>query len=139
MVIVNALAAAVLCLGLAVGCERTVPGTVAMTTQPGPAQPAPTTRPTAKRPATPRPTTAPTPTSPTSEVPAPANALTMTCKEFMGLDEPAQKAVVKAILTEEKNSPFGMLGEDFATSMATTMCPFLPDSTVHELLMGTPP
>jgi hypothetical protein len=72
-------------------------------------------------------------------VPAPGNALTMTCKEFAGLDDATRKAVVKAILAEETHSPFGVLGVEFAESMATTMCQFLPDSTVREVLMGTPP
>jgi hypothetical protein len=125
--------AAVICLGMTTGCERTVPGTVAMTTQPGPT----TTRPSTTKS---RPTAAPTRTSsPTSEVPAPANALTMTCKEFTGLDDATQKAVVKAILDQEKDNPFGTLGTEFAESIASTMCEFLPDSTVREVLMGSPP
>jgi hypothetical protein len=126
--------AAVICLGVTAGCERTVPGTVAMTTQPGPTtttRPSTTSRPTAS---------APTRTSsPTPEVPAPANALTMTCKEFTGLDDATKKAVVKAILDQEKDSPFGMLGTEFAESIASTMCEFLPESTVREVLMGSPP
>jgi hypothetical protein len=126
--------AAVICLGMTTGCERTVPGTVAMTTQPGPTT---TTRPPRT---TSRPTAAPTRTSsPTSEVPAPANALTMTCKEFTGLDDATKKAVVKAILDQEKDNPFGTLGTEFAESIASTMCEFLPDSTVREVLMGSPP
>ena len=129
-----AVATAALCVGLATGCERTVPGTVAMTTQPGAT--------TAQRPSTTtsRPTAlAPTRTSsPTSTVPAPANAVTMSCKDYNGLDDATRTAVVRAILDQEKDSPFGMLGEDFAVSMATTMCQFLPQSTVREVLVGSP-
>ena len=63
----------------------------------------------------------------------------MTCKDFSGLDDATRRAVVKAILDEQKDSPFGMLGPDFAQSMATTMCQFMPDSTVKEVLTGAPP
>ncbi|HZA12221.1 hypothetical protein [Mycobacterium sp.] len=129
------IAAVVICLGVATGCQRTTGGTVAMTTEPGPpisARPSTTTsRPTALPP-TRRP-------SPTSEVPPPPNATAMTCKNFSGLDDATRRAVVKAILDEQKDSPFGMLGPDFAQSMATTMCQFMPDSTVKEVLTGAPP
>jgi hypothetical protein len=136
-----AVAAVVLSIGITVGCERTVPGTVAMTTEPG----APITTPRAMPnfpsfTLAPFPSFLPTPTSgasPTATVPAPPNALTMTCKEFGGLDDATRKAVVQAILAQEKDSPFGMLGGDFAESMATTVCQFLPTSTVREVLVGT--
>ena len=140
-----AVAAAVLCVGVAGACERNVPGTVAMTTEPGPTTTRPTRTPRAfpslpalpSLPMLPFPSTSPT--SPTSTVPAPANALTMSCKEFAGLDDATRKAVVQAILDKEKDSPFGVLGAEFADSMATTMCQFLPQSTVREVLTGTPP
>jgi hypothetical protein len=134
---VMAVTAVVLCVGLATACERTVPGTVAQSTQPGASTTTTRTTTTTKT-SGPRTTTTRTST-PTSEVPAPGNALTMTCKEYADLDEATRKAVVKAILDQEKDSPFGMLGEDFAESMATTMCQFLPDATVKEVLMGSPP
>jgi hypothetical protein len=133
-----AVIAAVLCLGLATACEKTVPGTVAQTTQPGAPLTTTRTSTTTTKTSSPRTTTTRTST-PTSEVPAPANAQTMTCKEYADLDDATRKAVVKAILDQEKDSPFGMLGEDFAESMATTMCQFLPDATVKEVLMGSPP
>src|SRR5215211_1747636 len=89
-------AVALICLGLITGCERTTGGTVAMTTEPGPAT---TTRSTTT---TSRPTTSvPTRTSPTSEVPAPPNASTMTCSEYSDLDEATQLAVLRAILADE--------------------------------------
>ena len=129
-------ATAVLCIGIAAACERSVPGTVAMTTEPGP----PLT--TATMTAMPTITFGPGPSSnptPTSAVPAPANSLTMTCKEFSGLDDATRKAVVQAILAQQKDSssPFGMLGAEFAESMATTVCQFLPQSTVKDVLTGT--
>ena len=132
-----AVVAAMLCLLAATGCDRSVPGTVAMTTQPGPA----TTRSptTTSRPHTAAPTLPTLTSSPTSEVPAPSNAMTMTCTEFIGLDDATKKAVVGAILDQDKQSPFGMLGDEFAASIATTMCQFLQDSTVREVLMGAQP
>ena len=38
------------------------------------------------------------------DVPAPPNALTMKCSEYNKLDEATQRAVIRAILAEEKNS-----------------------------------
>ena len=119
---------AVVMMSLALAaCVKTVDGSVAMTTEPGP----PITSPTATRP------TSPT-TTETSEVPAPANAKTMTCEEFSSLDKETRLAVVKEILAEE-NSMFGPLGEEFAEQMASSMCQFLPDKTVAEVLLGSPP
>lgn len=126
------MAAAAICLGVTTGCERTVGGTVAMTTQPGPT----TTRPwtTSARPTT----SAPTNTAPTSEVPAPANASTMTCREYSQLDDATRLAVLRAILADEQGMfPGG--SEDIAKTVADAMCQFLPDSTVKELLLGEPP
>ena len=116
-----------MCLGL-VACEKTVEGSVAMTTQPGPSTSA---SPTTSRTRTPSPET-------TSEVPALAGALTMKCDEFVKLEQPARIAVVREILKQE-NSVFGQLGDEFAESMANTMCQFMPDAPVREVLMGSGP
>ena len=132
-------AAALICLGLVTGCHRTVPGTVAMTTQPGAASTtaAPTTtgRPSTT---TSRPTTSPSRTSPTAEVPAPANAKTMKCTEYDKLDEATQLAVIRAILTDE-HSVFPKGNEDLAKTIVDSICQFLPNSTVSEVLTGAPP
>ena len=72
----------------------------------------------------------------TSEVPAPSNATTMKCEEFTELDQPERLAVVKEII-EQENSPFGALGDEFAESMANTMCQFMPDQTVRDVLTGS--
>jgi hypothetical protein len=140
-----AVCAALLCVGLATACERTVPGTVARTTQPGPAATTTTRSPTTtpRTPGrTPGPTTTPrtptTPTSPTSEVPAPANAKTMKCDEYVELDEATQQAVIRAILADE-NSVFPKENDDLAKTIVDGICQFLPDSTVSEVLVGTPP
>jgi hypothetical protein len=122
---VRVVAAAVMCLGIA-ACDRTTGGSVAMTTEPG--GPITTTTTTSK----------PTPTTTTSEVPAPPGAMTMTCQEFVKLDDAERLAVVKEILSDD-NSAFGPLGDDFAETMANTMCEFMPDRTVREILTGTPP
>lgn len=128
---VRVVATAVMCLGLA-ACVRTTEGSVAMTTEPGGATSTSTSPPT---------TTSRTRTSApesTSEVPAPSNATRMKCDEFTKLDQPERLAVVKEIIDQE-NSPFGALGDEFAESMASTMCQFMPDQTVREVLTGSPP
>lgn len=122
-------ATVLMCVGLA-ACVRTTEGSVAMTTEPG--GPTSTSRsPTTSRPGTSSPET-------TSEVPAPAGAMTMKCDEFTQLDQPERVAVVKQILSQE-NSVFGPLGDEFAEPMANTMCQFMPDMTVREVLMGSSP
>lgn len=118
-------AAALACLGLATACVRTTEGTVAMTTEPGP--------PLEQRETTARPTTSPTP-----GVPAPANAMRMTCDEFTDLDVETRLAVVREILATGE-SMFGPLGAEFAASMANTICQFMPDTSVYEVLIGSPP
>jgi hypothetical protein len=136
-------AAALLVTGLTAGCERTTPGTVAMTTQPGPpitsTSRAPTTVPGLPGipipdipiPGFPRNTDVPV-------VPAPPNALTMTCSEFNKLDEATRLAVIRAILAQE-NNPLGPNGESVGQMLAEAACQFLPQATVSEVLMGTPP
>lgn len=126
---VRVVATAVMCLGLA-ACVKTTGGSVVMTTEPGGSTPTSTTASTT----TSRPSSTPT----TSEVPAPPGAMTMTCKDYVKLDEPTRLAVVKEIL-KGNNSAFGPLGDDFSETMANTMCEFMPDRTVREILTGTPP
>lgn len=36
------------------------------------------------------------------------------------------------------NSAFGPFGDQFSETMANTMCEFMPDRTVREILTGTP-
>jgi hypothetical protein len=71
-------------------------------------------------------------------VPAPPNAETMTCKEFSGLDEATRLAVIRAILAKE-NNPLGPNGESVGQMLAEAACQFLPNATVSEVLMGSPP
>jgi hypothetical protein len=135
--------AALILACLTAGCERTTPGTVAMTTQPGPPIASTTRTPTTVPglpgipipdipiPGFPRNTDVPV-------VPAPPNALTMQCSEFNKLDEATRLAVIRAVLAE-KNNPLGPNGESVGQMLVEAACQFLPEATVSEVLMGTPP
>ena len=137
-------AAALILVGLATGCSRTTEGTVAMTTEPGPpissgdtetGQPTIPGLPDFEFPDIPG--LPGLPGSDVPDVPAPANAQTMTCDEYTGLDEATQKAVIRAILTED-----GVTDEEAeftAMLMAGAMCQFMPDLTVSEVVSGSPP
>ncbi len=140
-------AAALILLGLATGCSRTTEGTVAMTTEPGPPIASPTRTPSTAEPGLPGLPGIPIPDIPipgfprntdVPEVPAPPNAETMTCEEFSGLDEATRLAVIRAILAKE-NNPLGPNGESVGQILAEAACQFLPDATVSEVLMGSPP
>jgi hypothetical protein len=137
--------AALVLTALTAGCERSTPGTVAMTTQPGP----PINTTTTHTPSTTVPglpgipiPNIPFPTFPRNTdvpvVPAPPNALTMTCSEFNKLDDATRLAVIRAILAQE-NNPLGPNGESVGQMLAEAACQFLPQATVSEVLMGTPP
>jgi hypothetical protein len=133
--------AALILVGLTSGCERTTPGTVAMTTQPGPPIASTTRTPTTTVPGLPG---IPMPGIPlpgntnVPVVPAPPNALTMTCSEFNKLDEATRLAVIRAILAKD-NNPLGPNGESVGQMLAEAACQFLPQATVSEVLMGSPP
>jgi hypothetical protein len=143
--IATAAAAVILAVFIA-GCERSTPGTVAMTTEPGPPinSPAPTRAPTMPSiPGLPEihipnlpniPIPGINPNLP--EVPAPPNATTMGCKEFSGLDDATKLAVVRAILKQQNRS--SQENELFAIIMADTMCQMMPDAEVNEVVMGPP-
>lgn len=135
--------AALILVALTPGCERTTPGTVAMTTQPGPPITSTTRTPTTVPglPGIPIPNI-PIPGFPRNTdvpvVPAPPNALTMTCTDFNKLDEATRLAVIRAILAQ-KNNPLGPDGESIGQMLVEAACQFLPQATVSEVLMGTPP
>jgi hypothetical protein len=141
---VRVTAAALILLALTTACERTTPGTVAMTTQPGPPLTASPRTPSTAAPNFPN---IPIPDIPIPgfprrtdipEVPAPPNALTMTCEEFNDLDEATRLAVIRAILAKE-NNPLGPNGEGVGQMLAEAACQFLPKATVSEVLLGSPP
>ncbi|MCV7430091.1 hypothetical protein [Mycolicibacterium bacteremicum] len=133
-------------LGLLTGCGRSTDGTVAMTTEPGPPLTSETT--TSRKPVIPGLPEIPglpditipgfpTQGSDTPDVPAPPDALTMTCADYNQLDEATQKAVVNAVL-EGDQSILGPDNIEIAKSLADAVCQFLVDSTVREVLLGGP-
>lgn len=141
-------AAALMVVGFVVsatGCARTTPGTVAMTTEPGPPLSAPSETPSTGSPGIPGlPSIPGLPQIPglplpgntsVPEVPAPANATTMKCSEYTKLDEATQLAVIKAILAE-KGGNTGQEQQMVALILATSMCTFLPSAVVKEVVTG---
>jgi hypothetical protein len=147
-------AAAVLVFAcLATGCSRSTPGTVAMTTEPGPPIASPSRTPSTDEPGFPGIPGLPDINIPglpalpgfpmpggtdVPEVPAPANATTMKCGDYIKLDEATQRAVIRVILAEQKNQQ-GPESEMVAAIMATTMCGFLPSAVVKEVVLGGSP
>jgi hypothetical protein len=126
-------------------CERTTPGTVAMTTEPGASlstSPRSTSRPTLPSfpglPGIPGIPGIPSTPSTSSNVPPPSNSLTMKCKEYNGLDADTQLAVVQQIVSQQ-GSVIGQQNIEIAKTLADAMCQFVPDSTVSELLLGGSP
>ena len=143
---VRVTAAALILIGVATGCQRTTEGTVAMTTAPGPPLTSAPTRTAPSSPSLPGFPNIPLPdiqipglpSTNLPEVPAPPNALTMTCAEYTDLDDATKLAVVRAILTQESN-PLGPEDEIVALIMADSMCQFLPDAVVNEVVLGGSP
>jgi hypothetical protein len=122
--------AALLAAGALGGCGRTIPGTVAMTTEPGFSTRS--SAPSTSGPSTSKPRSSPS-------VPAPANSLTMTCDEFSTLDPETQAAVITAILGDL--GP--MIGDEDGQKMrlaADALCQFMPpDVVLSDILMGGSP
>lgn len=115
------------------GCDRTTPGTVAMTTEAGPS----TRTSTSSRPTTSSPRTSAPRTS--SDAPPPGDPLGITCAEYVDLDDASKTAVIEEILNSE-TSVLGPGDAEIAKTLADAVCTFLPDSTVSEILLGeTPP
>jgi hypothetical protein len=142
---VRVTAAALILLGVTTACSRTTEGSVAMTTEPGPPLTAPTRTPSTGLPGLPGLPGIPMPDLPlptrntdVPEVPPPPNALTMTCEEFNDLDEATRLAVIRAILQQE-NNPLGPNGEGVGQMLAEAACQFMPEATVNEVLLGSPP
>jgi hypothetical protein len=138
-------AGALILLGVTTACARTTEGTVAMTTEPGPPINSPTRTPPSSLPGLPGIPGIPIPTLPLPtrntdlpEVPPPPNALTMTCQEFTDLDEATRLAVIREILKQE-NNPLGPDGESIGQMLVEAACQFLPEATVNEVLLGSPP
>lgn len=125
-----AAAAVVVVAGGITSCERTVPGSVAMTTEPGGSTRSTTSRPTTSpRTSTPRTST---------DSPPPSDVATITCKEYLKLDPDTQTSVIEEILTDEA-SVLGPGDAEIAKTLADAVCTFLPDSLVSEILTGGGP
>jgi hypothetical protein len=139
-------AIALVILGLT-GCERTTPGTVAMTTQPGPPLTHSPRTPSTANPNFPIPGLPnlpkipipgfPGPRTNVPAVPAPPDALTMTCEKFNGLDEATRLAVVRAIMAKQ-NNPLGPDAQDIGQMLIEAACQFLPNAKVSEVLGPQP-
>jgi hypothetical protein len=128
-------AATFLVAGVLTGCDRTTPGTVAMTTEPGGSLRTTTSSP---RTSTPRTSTPRTPRT-SSDAPPPGDALEVTCQEYVDLDEADQTALIEAILSDE-SSVLAPKDSEIAKTLADAVCTFLPASKVSEILLGeTPP
>ncbi|MBB5166691.1 hypothetical protein [Mycobacterium sp. AZCC_0083] len=134
--------ASILLAAAITACERTTPGTVAMTTEPGASlstSPRSTSRPTLPSfPGLPGIPGLPSTPHTSSNVPPPSNSLTMKCKEYNGLDADTQLAVVQQIVSQQ-GSVIGQQNIEIAKTLADAMCQFIPDSTVSQLLLGGPP
>ena len=128
---VRTAAAALIAVGVLAGCSQTTSGTVAMTTEPGPS----TTRSSKPTPTSSSPRSS-TPSTPGA--PAPDDALTMTCKEYSGLDEATQQATIEEILGQE-GSVLGPENAELAKTLADATCGFLPDAVLSEILFGGSP
>jgi hypothetical protein len=127
-------AAVVLIAGIAglTGCSHMTTGTATMRPQPVP-ETRRTAAPTVPRTTTARPTTPRT----SSDVPAPSNSLTMSCKDYLELDQNTRRAVIDKIL-EQHGGGLGGDESDITKTLADAVCQFLPTSTVSEILVGGP-
>ncbi|MBJ7341665.1 hypothetical protein [Mycolicibacterium sp.] len=135
--------AAFVVAGATAGCDRTTPGTVAMTTEAGSSTRISTSsRPTTSSPRTSSPrTSSPRTSTPrtSSEAPPPGDALNVTCAEYVDLDTAQQRAVIEEIL-KDKTSVLSPGDAEIAKTLADAVCTFLPESKLSEILLGeTPP
>lgn len=103
-----------------------------MTTEPGGS----TRISTSSRPTTSSPRTSTPRTSPGA--PPSGDALDVTCKEYAGLDEASQTALIEEILNDE-TAVLGPGDAEIAKTLADAVCTFLPTSKVSEVLLGEPP
>jgi hypothetical protein len=139
-------AVALVIIGLTTACTQTTEGSVAMTTQPGPPLTSPSRSASPSVPGLPNFPNIPIPdiqipgmpSTDLPEVPAPANAKTMTCGEYNDLDDATKLAVIRAIIAGEENPP-GPEAEWAALIMADAMCQFMPEAEVNEVVIGIPP
>lgn len=128
---VRTIAATVVLIAGITGCSHMTTGTATMRPQPVP-ETRRSTVPTIPRTTSPR-STAP---RPSSDVPAPSNSLTMSCQDYLDLDQETRLAVIGEILRQHGSALEG--GSDITKTLADAVCQFLPNSTVSEVLVGGP-
>jgi hypothetical protein len=122
----------VLSAGTITACERTTPGTVAMTTEAGPStRISPPSR-TSTRPTSPRTRTS-TPDTPPGT--SPGDPMDVTCAEYLDLDTADRLAVVQGILDTRGlgDEPEGV---NLFKELADAVCSVTPDFRVSEILGG---
>ena len=124
-----AVAALFVVAGVVTGCERTTPGTVAMTTEPGASLSTSSPRTTSPRTRSPRTSTDATP---------PSAAASTTCTDYVAMDPADQAALVEQILAED-DSVFAPQDSDLAKTLVDAMCLLLPNSVVGGILTGETP
>ena len=127
-----AAASVVLLAGAVAACSRTVEGTAITAGSPDSTA---ETRiaPPSTRSSTPRSTPGRTPSAE-----PPGDVLSMTCEQYNDLDAAGKNAAIKAIL-EQEGSVLGPENVDIAKGLTDAACQFLPEVTVSEILLGTPP
>jgi hypothetical protein len=128
-----AAATAVLVTGLLAGCSHTVQGTATRAGTPDMTTATRIPSPSTRTPSTSRSTPSRTPSAQ-----PPGDAMTTTCKQYTKLSTDDQQAVIEAII-EHEGSPLGPENLDIAKGLTDAACQFLPDVTVSEILLGTPP
>jgi hypothetical protein len=114
---VRSVATALFLIGGLAGCSHMTQGTAAMPAQSRGASPS---------------------TSPrtSSEAPASSDPLTMSCRDYLRLDEAAQTEVIAEIMKKQGSVLDG--SPDVTKQLADAVCQFLPKSTVQEILVGGP-
>ena len=70
-------------------------------------------------------------------VAAPPNSLTMSCADFVALDEPTQEAVANAVIAGNRTK-INANNYILAASLARMQCKFNPTYTVNRALGGPP-
>lgn len=61
--------------------------------------------------------------------------MTITCSDYLKLDQDAQSAVVEEIVSQDE-SILGPGDVEIAKSLADALCSFLPQSVVSQILLG---
>ena len=71
-----------------------------------------------------------------ADAPPSSDALTITCGDYIKLDEAAQTEIIAEIMKKQGSVLDGR--PDVTKQLADAVCQFLPKSTVQEILVGGP-